>query len=268
MDKMKGRAIYGVAIGDAVGVPYEFKERGSFICTDMTGYGTYNKPIGTWSDDTAMTIATEDSLRQNDGWIDTMDMFLKFRRWLCLGEYTVDGTFDVGGTTSKSLETGEPGRSEYDNGNGSLMRMIPLAFTDCTDEEIREVSAITHGHEISKEACVIYVNIARKLISGGDKNDLLVVCEGPFDRLRYLDKLEESDIYSDGYVVHTLEAALWSVYHSYNFRDAILKAVNLGYDTDTTAAVAGGLAGILYSLDEEWFEMLRGKSVIDKACGF
>ena len=113
--RTKYRALYGVAIGDAVGVPYEFKERGSFICTDMTGYGTYNKPIGTWSDDTAMTIATEDSLRQNGGWIDTADMFLNFHRWLFFDEYTVDGTFDVGGTTSKALATGESGRSEYDN---------------------------------------------------------------------------------------------------------------------------------------------------------
>lgn len=116
--------IYGLAVGDALGVPYEFRPRGTFECTDMIGYGTHGQPAGTWSDDTSMTLATCDSIREL-GHIDTADMRDKFVGWIARGEYTIDGVFDYGGTTARALHTGKGGSGERDNGNGSLMRIAP-----------------------------------------------------------------------------------------------------------------------------------------------
>ena len=132
--------IYGLAVGDALGVPYEFRPRDTFECTDMIGYGTHGQPAGTWSDDTSMTLATCDSIREL-GHIDASDMRDKFVGWIARGEYTIDGVFDYGGTTARALHTGKGGSGERDNGNGSLMRIAPLAFVDATDDEICEVSA-------------------------------------------------------------------------------------------------------------------------------
>ena len=264
-------AILGLAIGDALGVPYEFKQRGSFICSDMVGYGTHNQPEGTWSDDTSMTIATLDSLKSNNGIIVTEDICRRFNYWLLYGDYTVNGeVFDAGITTCTALKKGRPAVGEWDNGNGSLMRILPLAFVDCTDDEIRAVSAITHGHWISKEACVIYVHVAKRLLAGEPIASIIPTLENkkPFDRLKYINTLDISQIKSSGYVVDTLEAALWVVSHEgdweKSFRNDILTAVNLGKDTDTVAAVAGGMAGIIYGLEDvlDWVEKLRNKEEI------
>lgn len=264
-------AILGLAIGDALGVPYEFKQRGSFICSDMVGYGTHNQPEGTWSDDTSMTIATLDSLKNNNGIIVTEDICRRFNYWLLYGDYTVNGeVFDAGITTCTALKKGRPAVGEWDNGNGSLMRILPLAFVDCTDDEIRAVSAITHGHWISEEACVIYVHVAKRLLAGEPIASIIPTLEykKPFDRLKYINTLDISQIKSSGYVVDTLEAALWVVSHEgdweKSFRNDILTAVNLGKDTDTVAAVAGGMAGIIYGLEDvlDWVEKLRNKEEI------
>ena len=265
MNKFRN-AIYGLAIGDAVGVPYEFRKRGTFECTDMVGYGSHNKPAGTWSDDTSLTLATAESIRDLGGAVDADDILWNFLDWFYQGFYTIDGLFDIGNTTAKALATGEPCAEEYGNGNGSLMRILPLAFTDCSVSEIMEVSALTHAHEIAMSACVIYVRVARALIRGEKIEQIIptLKCDAPFDRLCYIGTLDEDEIYSDGYVVHTLEAALWALFRSNSFREAILTAVNLGEDTDTTAAVAGGLAGIIWPLDEEWLSKLRGKKIIDE----
>lgn len=157
--------IYGLAVGDALGVPYEFMPRGTFECTDMIGYGAHGQPAGTWSDDTSMTLATCDSIREL-GHIDTADMRSKFVSWIARGKYTIDGVFDYGDTTARALHSGKGGSSERDNGNGSLMRIAPLAFTDATDEEICEVSAITHAHRTSTDACVIFVELMRDVLNG------------------------------------------------------------------------------------------------------
>ena len=249
-------AILGLAIGDALGVPYEFEQRGSFICSNMVGYGTHNQPEGTWSDDTSMTLATLDSLKNNN---------------VLYGDYTVNGeVFDAGITTCTALKKGRPAVGEWDNGNGSLMRILPLAFVDCTDDEIRAVSAITHGHWISEEACVIYVHVVKRLLAGEPIASIIPTLENkkPFDRLKYINTLDISQIKSSGYVVDTLEAALWVVSHEGDwekgFRNDILAAVNLGKDTDTVAAVAGGIAGIIYGLEDvhDWVEKLRNKEEI------
>ena len=269
-------AILGLAIGDALGVPYEFKKRGSFLCTEMVGYGTHNQPEGTWSDDTSMVLATLDSLKSNDGKIVPKDMFERFNYWLLYGDYTAHGeVFDAGIATCKALQTGKSQTGEYDNGNGSLMRILPLAFVPCTDDEIRAVSAITHGHRISMDACVIYVHIAKRLLAGESICKIIPTLQydKPFDRLHRIDQLSTSEIKSSGYVVDTLEAALWAVSHKSNnadkeksFRNDLLDAVNLGQDTDTVGAVAGGLAGIIYGLDEvsDWVETLQNREELER----
>lgn len=276
MDSKLHDAILGLAIGDALGVPYEFEKRGTFLCTEMVGYGTHNQPEGTWSDDTSMVLATLDSLKSNDGKIVLKDMFERFNYWLLYGDYTAHGeVFDAGIATCKALQTGKPQTGEYDNGNGSLMRILPLAFVPCTDDEIRAVSAITHGHRISMDACVIYVHIAKRLLAGESICEIIPTLQydKPFDRLHRIDQISTSEIKSSGYVVDTLEAALWAVSHKSNnadkeksFRNDLLDAVNLGQDTDTVGAVAGGLAGIIYGLDEvsDWAATLQNREELER----
>ena len=251
--------VYGQAVGDALGVPYEFKFRDSFECSDMNGYGTHNQPIGTWSDDTSMALAICDSYREL-GRIDVSDIRDKFVSWYRDGAYTCDGLFDIGNATAEALRIGHGLAGEWDNGNGSLMRTIPLAFTDATDDEVRAVSAITHAHPTSTEACVAMVGAARSLIAGANGRKAALACGVNFDKPR-------DEVRSGGYVLDTFEAALWCLANTSNYRDCVLLAVNLGSDTDTTGAVAGALAGIVYSVEgipAKWLNSLRGKDVIER----
>ena len=263
--------IYGAILGDALGVPFEFKDRGTFQCTDMVGHGTHDQPAGTWSDDSSMLLATCKSIKDNNGKIVARDIRNNFLKWLNENEFTANGeVFDIGNSTLKALMTGEPGCGEYDNGNGSLMRILPLAFTDCSDDDIRAVSAITHGHWISQEACVIYVHLIRECMKLRPLKEVIheLELEPPFDRIHRLDEIEEEEIRSSGYVVDTLEAAIWCVLHSTTMSECLLKAVNLGDDTDTVACVAGGLGAIHeFSLDEvplNWFLRLKNNELIQE----
>lgn len=242
-------AVYGAAVGDALGVPYEFMGRGSFHATGMVGYGTHDQPAGTWSDDTSMILATCDSIREL-GRIDVEDMRKKFKAWFRKGKYAIDGrVFDFGNTVNRALSQNKGCSSIMDNGNGSLMRIIPLAFTDAKDDQIREVSAITHAHSISMNACVQYVKAARSLMMGEE-----------------LEMHLPSEVKSGGYVLDTLGAAFWCLEKTDSYKDCVLLAVNLGSDTDTTACVAGGLAGIKYgygAIPKEWIGQLRGRGIIE-----
>lgn len=253
MSKLRS-AIYGFAIGDALGVPYEFKERYTFTCTDMIGHGTWNQESGTWSDDTSLTLATAKSIKDKKT-VDVKDIRKNFEAWLYHNEFTANGlVFDVGGTTREAIVLGHGMDGFHDNGNGSLMRILPLAFTDASDDDIANVSAITHAHEISKNACIEYMHIARKLIRSEKYID------------NTIKNLDESEIESGGFVLDTLKASLWCILNSDNYKDAVLKAVNLGDDTDTTAAVTGGLAGIIYGYDaipKEWVDKLKNKELIE-----
>lgn len=290
-------AMYGEAIGDALGVPYEFNARDTFTCTGMAwrpsnghndaddGVGTWHQPVGTWSDDTGMALATCDSLRKL-GRVDTDDMHRAFIRWRDSIDYNADTRFDIGRTTAEALEQGQGLSGERDNGNGSLMRIIPLAFTDASDDEIRAVSAITHAHRMSCEACVTYVRYARLLRDGASPLKALHderVAHGlrgvassttagiPVDDLTIIPELDRIDVASSGFVIDTLVAAIWCLTDTTGYSDCVLEAVNLGEDTDTTAAVAGGLAGIVYGMDaipDEWLRLLRGKDVIDRCIDF
>lgn len=253
--------IYGQAVGDALGVPYEFKVRGSFRCMGMAGYGTHNQPAGTWSDDTSMALAICDSYRKL-GRVDIADIREGFLDWYYNDAYTCDRLFDIGNATATALRLGHGLNGEFDNGNGSLMRTVPLAFTDANDDDVRAVSAITHAHCTSTETCVNMVHAAHELIAERPPHE---VASERIDVNK-----SEDQIVSGGYVLNTYEAALWCLANTDNYVDCVLKAVNLGDDTDTTGAVAGALAGIVYGLDEipdSWLNVLRCKDVID-ACLF
>lgn len=280
-------AIMGFVVGDALGVPFEFRRRDTFKATEMTGWGTYNQPPGTWSDDSSMTLATVESLERKE-MIDPKDIMLNFCDWLFYGEYTPGGeVFDIGNTTRMSIQRFANGTdclhcggtTERDNGNGSLMRILPLAFLNCSLGDVAKVSSLTHGHIISINACDIYVSIAQGLIAGQNIREAIADRVRPdyflhekFSRLKSLDSLTRDEIRSTGFVVDTLEAALWCLLKSDSYKECVLMAVNLGGDTDTIAAIAGGLAGIIYGIGgekgipEDWINQIAKHEDIKTLC--
>ncbi|MGE4623210.1 ADP-ribosylglycohydrolase family protein [Bifidobacterium longum] len=256
-------AVYGQAVGDALGVPYEFMPRDTFRCEGMTGYGTHNQPIGTWSDDTSMMLATLDSLIANEWQVNTEDMRERYLAWLSNGEYAIDGrVFDCGRTVSIALQQRVGLSGERDNGNGSLMRIMPLAFADASADDVRAASAITHAHAISMDACSSMVDVLRDgLIKGIWPQEL------DDEPLRGMPR---DEVGSSGFVKDTYEAALWCLANTDDYASCVLAAVNLGDDTDTTAAVAGYLAGIKYGFDAipaQWLSVLRGRELIEDVLG-
>ena len=300
--------IIGLATGDALGVPVEFMSRECIArnpVKSMREYGTHHQPMGVWSDDTSLTLALLDSMVQCKA-INYTDIMDKFSAWLLYGEYTALGeVFDVGNATSKAimnygrgiapLECGD--KSEYENGNGSLMRILPIAYylynhqelsIDVQMELIHNLSSLTHGHSRSQVGCGIYVMVAIRLIGGTDpiaecvRNGIQTAFDyydrigeieiRSYNRLKRLDefkRLPEEQIQSSGYVVHTLEAALWCLLNSSSYQECVLKAVNLGDDTDTVGAVAGGLASSFYGADqipEEWINVIAGREYIKELC--
>jgi ADP-ribosyl-[dinitrogen reductase] hydrolase len=276
--------LLGVAVGDALGVPVEFKSR-EFLrlnpVTDMTGYGTHYQPPGTFSDDSSLTFCLAEMLT---GEFDLNALGQNFIRWRDEGYWTAGGeAFDVGITTGKAIERLKKGvrpeqaggTDDDSNGNGSLMRISPLIFylvdkpVNERFEITRKVSSVTHGHIRSVIACFYYLEFGRLLLEGKDKFEIFqnLRDEIPpflnslpvdpseivgFDRLLQGSIYEQAEdtISGSGYVVHTLESAIWCLLTTGSYRDAVLKAVNLGEDTDTTAAVTGGLAGLLYGTDD------------------
>ena len=282
-------ALFGVAVGDALGVPVEFESREAIRrepITGMTGFGTYDLPPGTWSDDSSLTFCLAEALTQG---FDLETIGRNFVRWHREAFWTAQGeVFDIGNATrvaishlANGIPAGMAGPSdEASNGNGSLMRILPLLFymngRPLTErfELTRQVSSITHGHIRSVIACFYYLEFARLILEGKKKSeiyrDLQKVVSGHlsallidptevliFDRLLKYDihRLPEAEIRSSGYVIDTLEAAVWCLLTTDSYPAAVLRAVNLGQDTDTTAAVTGGLAGLLYGYDgipEEW----------------
>lgn len=272
-------AIMGLVVGDALGVPYEFRKRDTFNAVDMAGGGTYGLPKGTWSDDSSMTLATMESIYQMGGRIDREDIMHNFVRWLCHGHFTPYGrVFDVGNTTRQAIARyldHRPldscgGREITDNGNGSLMRILPLAFMHLPSADIFAVSALTHAHSISQVACDIYVRVAESLIAGYPKE--VALSNAGYSELEHIADMERDEIKSTGYVIDTLYAALWCFLTADSYREAVLKAVNLGEDTDTVAAVCGGLAGIYYGvggdkgIPNEWIDKIARRDWIAGLC--
>ena len=283
---MKGlyEGMMGLLVADALGVPFEFKKRDSFTVTDLVGGGTHGQPVGSWSDDGALALATLYSLGQRGG-VDLCHMMNAFCDWYYKGAFCSHGqVFDVGITTRNAIaafkKEGDPRKcgayGEWDNGNGSLMRILPLAFLDVTDGQVAEVSALTHGHKRSVTGCLHYLTVARALLKGADKRQALALlegqCEGAYARLPHIDCLSREQIKSSGYVVDTLEGALWCFMTTDCYRDCVIRAVELGEDTETVAAVAGGLAGIYYGvgkergIPEKWIAQIPKKEWIKELC--
>lgn len=275
--------IMGLVVGDALGVPFEFKERDTFKATDMVGYGTYNLPCGTWSDDSSMTLATVDAIITYKGKINLDEIMQNFRRWYEYGKFTPYGEcFDIGNTTRKAIHRYSMGFNTADcgccglgdNGNGALMRILPLAFIPYSHNDINTVSGLTHGHEISKQGCRLYLTVAKEILKCNDYKHILTdnIFNKKYSRISKIYKLKCEEIKSTGYVVDTLEAALWCLYHTDNYKDCVLTAVNLGGDTDTIAAVAGGLAGLLYGcggengIPKEWIRQIHRRYWIETLC--
>jgi ADP-ribosylglycohydrolase len=293
-------ALLGLAVGDALGVPVEFESRARRKIdpvVTMRGYGTHHQPAGTWSDDASLTFCLAQAIA--DGF--TVGLTAEYScRWYYQNLWTPHGSvFDIGITTREALGRLKAdsdlilagGTDEYSNGNGSLMRILPLAFyqPDASLPErfqrIWEVSAITHGHIRAAVACFLYLEMARGLIAGLDPAAAYArLCEEAsaqllalnvsakeadhFERILSgrLPDVHEKAISSGGYVMHTLEAALWCLLRYDSYPETVLAAVNLGDDTDTTGAVTGGLAGLYYgeqAIPPEWMQVLARRADIE-----
>lgn len=304
-DKIIG-GILGVVTGDALGLSVQFLSRSEIRQKPVTGMragGAFNTPAGTWSDDSSLTLCLVESLVERG--YDVRDIADRFVRWYSEGYWTPFGeAFDVGGATAFAMQRLMKGASpleagpddEHSNGNGSLMRILPAAlyFAHLPEQDliakICEVSRITHGHPRSLLGCSLYALLVQSLLTGRKPEeayaDILSRSETLFQgtemerELPYyqrildgtLPKLNDDLIESSGYVVHTLEAALWCLLTSQSFAETLLKAVNLGDDADTVGAVTGGLAGIFYGfslIPEEWVKrLIRSKEILSLARRF
>lgn len=293
-------ALLGVAAGDAVGVPFEFRTRlelSRYPAAGMSGFGSHMQHPGTWSDDSSLTFCLAESLVNG---YDLRDMAERFVHWKNSAYWTArNEVFDIGITTSHALnrlknlldtEGSDELRklknqgTDAENGNGSLMRILPLLWhikgKDAAEqfELVREVSALTHRHIRAAMACMIYLKMAEFLLTGREKAacyaDTREVVLKLWDQSAFglaeqthftriiqndISRLDEDQIKSGGYVVDSLEAAFWCFLRQDNYERTVLAAVNLGLDTDTTAAIAGGMAGIYYGkegIPADWLSAL------------
>ncbi|WP_314674252.1 ADP-ribosylglycohydrolase family protein [uncultured Solobacterium sp.] len=291
-------AIIGHAVGDAMGFPTEFSKREELLknpVLEMIDSPDEGQPAGSWSDDTAMEIATIDSFihKKCFDYKDIMDRWVK---WINESEYTSTGvTFDIGRTCLKAIKKYCNGSAPLqcgstsinENGNGSLMRILPVALYAYTrnldDISIQrltdEMSSLTHAHEVSRLGCYIYVQLVICLLKGYEKEDAY----------RYVQDLDYSsynvnsinlytrildgqiegqildDIKSTGYIVDTLECVLWIFMNARNYKEAIIASTNIGGDTDTIGAIVGSMAGIYYGIDSipsKWLDKLQRKEYL------
>lgn len=301
IDKIKG-SIFGVIVGDALGVPVEAVPRETIALNpvkDMKGFGSFNLPPGSWSDDSSMTLCITETLI--DGY--DIDMIAaSFLSWMYTARWTPYGkVFGTGRATAtamrslwKEFAAEKSGNSdEASNGNGSLMRTIPLLWyvlnkdLDARYEIVKAVSSITHAHIRSVLSCFYYLEYARQLYLGLTPIEALKQTNNLFlkkttqlkislDELTHFsrllmendfDKIPAKDIKSSAYVIDTLEASIWCLMTTNTYKDAVLKAVNLGRDSDTTGAVTGGLAGIVYGLKgipNVWINKLARIDVLEQ----
>ena len=301
MNNLNKDILLGIAIGDALGLPIQFLDREVVAknpVTTMVGFRQFDVPAGTWSDDSSLSLCLAESLCNG---YDLNDIANNFIKWMFEGYWTpFNKAFDIGKTTYFAIVNSRSGTSphlagmdrERDNGNGSLMRILPLVpyILNMKEEDrfkiIGEVSSLTHRHPRSILACISLCEFAIQYINSQSveeayqamqqtilqllKKEMFIEEDIPFKRLVGLSyeefkNIELKDIRSTGYVIDTLESSLWCVFNTTNYKDAVLKAVNLGDDTDTVGAITGGLAGIIYGYDtipSEWLEVLVRKDGI------
>ena len=297
--------LMGLAVGDAFGVPVEFMSRfviKSMNLNDMIGNLSHNVDAGTWSDDTSMTIATMDSIIEKKGKIDYEDIMNKYVNWFKYSDYaSINRTFGVGNTVLKALKRyvfdRKPaikcgGADFKDNGNGSLMRICPISIYCIknklseleTVDTINKASSLTHANDISKMGCFIYTEFLRNIYFTKDLRQAFThILE--IDYSKYYNEIalkeysnllnenffltKEDDIKENGYIVTSLEAAIYSLIHTDNYEDAIKCVVNLGYDTDTNGAITGSIAGVLYGVEDipiRWLEKLKKIDYLEDLC--
>ena len=296
--------IIGLAIGDAMGVPLEFSIREQLMqnpTTEMEGYGSHNVPKGSWSDDTSMTLATIDAIIQEKS-INYNVIATNFLEWMKNAKYTANGkVFDIGRTSLTAISKFESkqeiaekcgGIKELDNGNGSIMRILPLVYycysKNMEEKEIYEVvknvSSITHGHEISIMGCFIYVMYGIELLNNKNLLDAYKIIKkikyntyfsketiNKYDRIlkHNIKKYALNDIKSTGFVINTLETTLWVLLNTESYNQSIIGSINLGDDTDTIGACVGGLAGIYYgfeNINKTWQKDLLKYEYIANLC--
>ena len=283
-DRAKG-ALVGLALGDALGTTLEFARRDTKPpVTDLVGGGPFRLAAGEWTDDTSMALCLADSLVER-GLLDARDLMERFLRWYEEGHNSVTGEcFDIGATTAGALhsfrDTGEPlsgGTDPQSAGNGSLMRLSPVAIRWWHDRAkataaARLQSRTTHGAPQAVEACALFAELLVEAIAGAPKETVLrargwsgdaQIAEVAAGSWR---AKERDAISSSGYVLHTLEAALWCVGRSESIEDALILAANLADDADTVAAVTGQLAGALWGMSgapARWLETLAWREHIE-----
>ena len=298
VDRQRGTLI-GLAVGDALGAAVEFRPPGTFLeVTDYRGGGPHRLGPGEWTDDTSMALALADSIAEA-GW-DLDDQARRYVAWWRTGKYSVnDRCFDIGTTTRAALarfeRTGDARtaaeRSERASGNGSIMRLAPVPiryaglFPDRLEElagYLVESSLTTHASPQCLSACAYFGVVLCGLIHGIDREEVLAPDWGPLVRLRAIRPLHPEvdevaagsfrrrppEIIGSGYVVQSLEAALWAMHDAADFREAVLRAVNLGDDADTTGAVCGQLAGACWGetgIPLQWRENLARPDMIEQA---
>ncbi len=272
--------LLGLAVGDAIGTTVEFSPRGSFTpLTDMVGGGPFHLRAGQWTDDTSMTLCLATSLVECNGF-DAHDQMMRYCKWAETGYLSSTGTcFDIGSTTASALhrfrQTGNPfagSSAPRSAGNGSIMRLAPIPMFFFLDLEAAErfaaeSSRITHGAAECLDACRLLARIICRALSGSSKDEVALGDSQTFKgaekivaiaRGAYRQKPED-EIRGSGYVVDSLEAAMWCFVHSDSFEEAVLMAANLGDDADTTAAVCGQVAGAYYGVQGipvVWLERL------------
>lgn len=294
-DRFRG-CLVGLAVGDALGTTLEFRPPGSFDpVSDMIGKGPFDLMPGQWTDDTSMALCLAASLIER-GEFDPGDQMDRYVRWWREGYMSSTGRcFDIGNTTAAALSgyetTGDPWSGPADDwsaGNGSLMRLapVPMFFAGDAEEAIARAadsSRTTHGARESIDACRYFSSLLAGALTGVDKEDLLAprYCpvtgywdENPLapniDAIAGGSFKDNAQIRGTGYVVHTLEAVLWAFHHTQDFREGVLKVVNLGDDADTTGAIYGQIAGAYYGVEAipaEWRDRLAMREMIESMAG-
>jgi len=283
-DRLAG-GVWGHLIGDAMGVPYEFTPAAAIKRVEWGHRGTHHQPPGTWSDDGALMLALLDSLLSRG--FDIEDQGRRALMWLDGNAYAPSPLFDIGMTTHAALQRLKRGvpaaeaglTGEADNGNGSLMRILAVALVDrdcCLEtlvEHAMQASALTHRHPRAQVACAVYCLVARALLQGEPREDAcsraLESVEGLVSGRQHGELVTIEDFTTptgSGYVVDTFWSAWTAFATSRSYAETIERAIRFGSDTDTTAAVAGGLAGIYWGrsgIPAEWLSALRGREMVE-----